>query len=188
MERFNNEMSFQENFELDLSEDESYSKVDVPEFRDGLSGRFLHDFKFNQSLIMDQDNQRCFVMPLDRETVLQPKSMYDLFNKMVSGYYNIDTRMVKKNMRVVVPPVDDLSLVAPRIVEECSGMRIFMLEKVVTGGNLFINYHYSTMRPNFDVSVFKRSISDKLVAKYGSFTGKHIVQYQINNIDEADKY
>lgn len=121
---------------MDLSDEESYTKITVPDFRDGRSGRFLHEFKYNQSLIMDMDNNRCFVMPLDRERILQPQSLYDLLNKMYNGYYNIDTEIVRKNMRVVLPPVKDLSEIAPRIAAECDNMQIFMLEKFVGGGKL----------------------------------------------------
>lgn len=134
IDALNEGLFFREEFEVDLSKDESYSKVTVPEFEDSRSGHFLHDFEYNQSLIMDRSQKSCFVMPLDRDTVLQPRSMYDLFNKMATGYYNIDTQVVKKNMRVIVPPLTDLSEIAPRIVNECSKFNIFMLEKLQTGG------------------------------------------------------
>lgn len=149
MDALNDDMFFNEEFELDLSDAESYSKVTVPEFKDGLSGHFLHDFQYNQSLIMDKEKKCCFVMPLDRNTVLQPKSMYDLLNKMVSGYYNIDTQVVKKVMRVVVPPVTDLSDVAPRIVKECNNFNIFMLEKLQTGGGFKLSSYIYILKPQF---------------------------------------
>ena len=34
---------FQEEFEIDL-ENEKYEKINVPDFRDGRRGRFIHDF------------------------------------------------------------------------------------------------------------------------------------------------
>jgi hypothetical protein len=34
---------FQEEFEIDL-ENENYEKINVPDFRDGRRGRFIHDF------------------------------------------------------------------------------------------------------------------------------------------------
>lgn len=125
---------FKEEFEMDLSDDQTYTKIDVPDFRDGRSGRFLHEFKYNQSLIMDKDNRRCFVMELDRTRILQPQSMYDLMNKMWNGYYNIDTDVVRKNMRVILPAIADTSDIAPRIASECEGMDIYLLEKLVSGG------------------------------------------------------
>lgn len=123
---------FKEEFELntDDDDDEGYAKITVPDFRDGRNGRFIHDFKKNQSCIIDTDSNRCFVMPLDRETILPPKSMYDLLTKMWSGFYNIDTDVVRKDMRVVTPAVTDLSTIAPRINAECENMKIYWLEKI----------------------------------------------------------
>lgn len=125
---------FKEHFDLDVSDQESYAKIDVPDFREGRSGRFLHDFSSNQTAIIDQDTSRCFVMPLDRETVLPPKSLADVIQKMWSGYYNIDTNVIRKNMRVVLPAMTDLSEISKRIQNECDGMNIYRLEKFTSGG------------------------------------------------------
>lgn len=127
---------FKQEIDLGLDEDESYSKIEVPQFRDGRSGRFLHDFMNNQSAIIDQDANRCFVMPLDRSTVFPPKSMLDVIQKIWSGFYNIDTNVVRKNMRVVTPPVSDVSTISSRIQKECEDMKIYKLEKYVSGGNI----------------------------------------------------
>ncbi len=134
-----NELFFKEEIELDLTDEESFSKIDIPDFRDGRTGRFYHDFKFNQSAIVDVESRRCFVMPLDRSTVELPKNFFDLIMKMQKGVYNIDTSVVKKNMRVVLPAVSDMSTIAPGIAEECAGKRTYMLEKYVSGGMLFVN-------------------------------------------------
>lgn len=128
---------FREKFDLDVSDQESYAKIDVPDFREGRSGRFLHDFTNNQTVIVDSDSKRCFVMPLDRETVLPPKSLADLIQKMWSGYYNIDTSVIRKNMRVIIPELTDLSDISNRIQGECSGMNIYRLEKFTSGGKFF---------------------------------------------------
>lgn len=129
----NNNDFFREEFELDLT-DESYSKIDVPNFREGRRGRFLHDFKFNQSAIIDNDYNNCFIMDLDRETVLPPRSMYDLITKMWRGYYNIDTNVIRQNMRVVTPAITNYDDISQKIVSECDKMKIYKLEKLVSGG------------------------------------------------------
>lgn len=36
-----------ENFEI--NDDKKYEKIDVPDFRDGRSGRFIHDFNTNMT-------------------------------------------------------------------------------------------------------------------------------------------
>lgn len=48
-------------------------------------GRFIHEFESNKTAIVDQTAKRCFVMPLDREKVLPPRSMFDMIQKMSDG-------------------------------------------------------------------------------------------------------
>uniref|UniRef100_T1DIC3 Integral membrane protein 2 n=1 Tax=Psorophora albipes TaxID=869069 RepID=T1DIC3_9DIPT len=158
-----NDKFFKEEFEL--SEEENYSKIDVPVFRGNRQGRFLHDFKFNQSTIIDRDNGRCFLMPLDRETVLPPKSLRDLVEKMWNGYYNINTQTIRKNMRVITPELEDLSDVSPRITKECEDMKIYRLEKIVSG-------------------VFKRSADLHEHAKFAEFGGNFITVIDIQNLED----
>lgn len=99
-----NSAYFREEIELDGdNDDDGYARVDVPDFKDGRRGRFMHDFKENQSAIIDTTTGRCFIMPLDRETTLPPTSFVDLMKKMGTGYYNIDTERVRRQMRVVTP-------------------------------------------------------------------------------------
>lgn len=156
---------FKEEFELGLSDEENYSKINVPVFRGQRQGRFLHDFKYNQSGIIDKDNGRCFLMPLDRDTILPPKSLRDLIEKMWNGYYNINTSTVRKNMRVITPELKDLSDVSPRITNECEEMKIYRLEKLVSG-------------------VFKRSADLHQHAKYAEFGGNHITEIDIQNLED----
>uniref|UniRef100_A0A182IZ05 Integral membrane protein 2 n=1 Tax=Anopheles atroparvus TaxID=41427 RepID=A0A182IZ05_ANOAO len=158
---------FREEFELGLSDEENYSKIDVPLFRGQRPARFLHDFKFNQSGIIDGAAGRCFIMPLDRETVLPPQSLRDLIQKMQLGYYNIDTSVLKKTMRVVQPELTDYTDVSPRITKECVDMKIYQLEKIVSG-------------------VYKRSTDIQERSKYAEFGGNHIALIDITNLDELN--
>ncbi|ETN62084.1 hypothetical protein AND_006237 [Anopheles darlingi] len=158
---------FNEEFELGLGEEDSYSKIDVPLFRGQRPARFLHDFKFNQSGIIDSAYRRCFIMPLDRETVLPPRSLRDLIQKMQEGYYNIDTSVLKKTMRVVTPELTDYTDVSPRITKECVEMKIYSLEKVVSG-------------------VYKRSTDIVERLKFAEFGGNHISLIDIQNLDELN--
>jgi integral membrane protein 2B len=164
------ELFFKEEIELDMDDEESYSKIDIPDFRDGRTGRFYHDFKFNQSAIVDVESNRCFVMPLDRSTVELPRNFFDLIMKMQRGEYNIDTTVVKKNMRVVFPAVSDMSTIAPGIADECKGKHTYMMEKYVSG-------------------VFKRSVNPiDSSGKFAQFGGKHIEEINIDNMDAVSAY
>ncbi|XP_053676998.1 uncharacterized protein LOC128727149 [Anopheles nili] len=159
---------FREEFELGLSDEENYSKIDVPLFRGQRPARFLHDFTFNQSGIIDSAARRCFIMPLDRETVLPPQSLHDLIQKMQHGYYNIDTSVLKKTMRVVLPELTDFTDVSPRITKECVDMKIYELEKIISG-------------------VYKRSTDIQERAKFAEFGGNHISLIDIANLDELNE-
>lgn len=124
-----------EQFELDL-ENQDYEKIDVPDFRDGRSGRFIHDFNTNITGIIDITGKRCFIMPLNRHNVLPPRSLLDLIQKIWDGYYKVDTEVVRENMRVITPPIDqdEMNNVGTYINRECSGVPVYRLEKYVEGG------------------------------------------------------
>jgi integral membrane protein 2B len=157
--------SFKEEFDLQ----DEYAKITVPTFRDGRAGRFVHDFKMNQSGIIDLSGKRCFMMPLDRNQVVPPRSMRDLIMKVWNGYYNIDTDVIRQNMRVIVPEIEDRSEVSPHIISECQDKKIYKLESYVNG-------------------VFKRSADLRDNAKFAEFFGKKIIEYDFVNFDEVLKH
>ncbi|CAL7951382.1 unnamed protein product [Xylocopa violacea] len=156
---------FKERFEIDL-ENEQYEKIDVPDFRGGRQGRFIHDFNINKTGIIDIDGQCCFVMPLNRQTVLPPRNMYDLLKKMYNGYYEVDTEIVRETMKVVTPPITDLSVVGTYIARECQDLPTYLLTKV-------------------NSNVVKRSISSGV---FGQFAGKNIIEFDILNLEDVDAY
>ncbi|XP_063702616.1 uncharacterized protein LOC134832496 [Culicoides brevitarsis] len=165
-----NNTFLKEEFELNDEDEESYAKINVPNFTETRSATFLHDFKTNQTGIIDKDAKRCFFMPLDTETVLPPRDMRDLIRKLYSGYYNIDTTVLRKTMRVKLPEVTDMSRVSPRVVNECKNMKIYELEKIVSG-------------------VFKRSIDAAAhPVTYTQFAGKGFDSYHLTNLNELDQY
>lgn len=130
----NDRSFFREEFDLDLTDDNAYAKINVPDFQDGRVGRFLHDFKGNQTAIIDESTKRCFVMPLDRDAILPPKSLADVILKMYTGYYDINIKQIQKSMRVIPDELTDLSSISPNIQMACDSMSIYRLEKMVNGG------------------------------------------------------
>lgn len=182
--------------EGDDDDDGGHVMVSVPRFRDGRRGRFLHDFTYNQSLIVDRSKAHCFVMPLDHATVMKPRNMLDMIVKMNEGYYNIDTNVVRKNMRVVLPALNDTSALAPRILNECEHMEIFRLEPITGRGKWMttetglIVCESCTVNISFlPPSVFKRSV-DNLPdsAKYAHFSGHNIVEMNLDNYKQLQQY
>ncbi|KAI4477860.1 integral membrane protein 2A [Polistes fuscatus] len=160
----NNKSFIKERFEIDL-ENEHYEKIDVPDFRGGRQGRFIHDFNINKTGIIDIDGQCCFVMPLNRQRVLPPHNLYDLLRKMFNGYYEVDTDIVRETMKVVIPPITDMSTVGTYIARECQDLPTYMLRKV-------------------NPTVVKRSASSGIFAQ---FAGKDIVEIDILNLNEFHK-
>jgi len=158
---------FRENFELDV-EDEVMAKIEVPDFKNGRMGRFIHEFDSNKTAIVDQSSGRCFVMPLDREKVLPPKTMFDMLQKMSSGYYSVNTRRVRESMRVVQPPLTDFSDLGEYIKQECMDKTTYRLEK-------------STQR------IVKRSVAkggDKESKPFAETVGYYTIEYDIVNLDQ----
>ncbi|XP_060518831.1 uncharacterized protein LOC132697385 [Cylas formicarius] len=166
-QRILNRAFFQENFEID--DDKKYEKIDVPDFRNGRNGRFIHDFNTNITGIIDVTGQRCFVMPLNRGNVLPPKSLFDLVHKMWEGYYKVDTEVIRETMRVVTPPMTDKREIGVYINNECESMPIYKLEKFVSG-------------------VVKRSAMLHSEAKFAQFAGRGILELDIMNLDDVLNY
>ncbi|XP_017886884.1 integral membrane protein 2C [Ceratina calcarata] len=168
MFRKNIENFMKERFEFDL-ENEQYEKIDVPDFRGGRKGRFVHDFRVNMTGIIDIDGQCCFVMPLNRRTTLPPRNMYDLLQKMQDGYYEVETEVVRETMKVITPPLTDLSVIGAYIARECQDLPTYLLTKI-NGSS---------------TNVVKRSISNGV---FGQFAGKYITEFDILNLEDIGEY
>lgn len=162
---------FREDIEMKDDAEESYADIKIPDFRDGRRGRFVHDYKNNQTTIVDEDAKRCFVYPLDYSTTLPPSSLFDAMIKMQTGYYFPDTNVLRKKMRVVTPELDyDDEYISSRVKSVCENMRIYKLEPFVSG-------------------VFKRSIELKDDhAKFAEFGGKAIEEIDLANFNELLDY
>ncbi|KAL1512497.1 hypothetical protein ABEB36_002080 [Hypothenemus hampei] len=167
-ERILNRRFFQENFDID--QENKLEKIDVPDFKDGRNGRFIHDFNTNYTGIIDVSGGRCFVMPLNRGNVLPPSSLFDLVHKMWEGYYKVDTEVVRETMRVVTPPITDTTEIGQYIATECQNMPIYALEKYFVGG------------------VSKRAANPEAVVKFGQFAGKGLLELDIVNMDAVLAY
>ena len=87
-----NMKSFEFDVELDL-EDDMMETLELPEV---FSGRYLHDFMVNLTVIVDTLGRRCFIMKLDRNTIPKPKNIFDYLNKERDGVYEVDYEEIKQ--------------------------------------------------------------------------------------------
>jgi len=160
---FNN--FFDEEFDIDV-EFGQYERIEVPDFSHGRRGRFIHDFAKNKTGIIDIDEGRCFILPLNRSHVLPPQSLYDLVSKMRSGYYDIDTEIVRDMYRVVIPPITDFKNLGYYIARECAKMPTYKLERITS-------------------PVYKRSATEARKVVFSEFAGKGIHEFEIVNLHSA---
>lgn len=124
---------FNEQFDLDLGT-ESHEEIYVPDFGLGREGKFLHDFKEEKTVIVDTKDKRCFMFPLDRNLVATPRAMFRIFRKMWrGGFYKGNMVVIRQTMRVVRPPVQDLSDAGELIARICGDFTTYRLEKLNQG-------------------------------------------------------
>jgi integral membrane protein 2B len=157
---------FDEEFDIDI-EYEEYERIEVPDFSHGRRGRFIHDFSVNKTGIIDLEAERCFLLPLNRSTVLPPHSLYDLVSKMRTGYYDVDTEVVRESYRVITPPISDVKMLGYYIGRECANLPSYELERVQS-------------------PVFKRSTNNaegKTI--FAEFAGVKISEFHIVNLHSA---
>jgi len=90
-----------------------------------------------------------------------------MIQKMTDGYYSVNTNRVRETMRVVLPPLDDLSDLGQYIQQECVDKTTYRLEK-------------STSR------IVKRDVGKSETVPFTEYTGKYTIQYDIENLDKLD--
>ena len=62
----------------------------------------------NKTLILDNENERCFIMDLDRNEIEPPKTFMEVINKLRNGAYNLDFDEIRHDTRVVLPPLESV--------------------------------------------------------------------------------
>jgi len=151
-------------YELDLDLEE-FEAFQLPKLS---ASRYLHDFGANMTGIVDMDNDRCFVMPLDRDEVPKPRSFYDLMNLLNNGAFDLDVKKIRHDYRVVTPAIEnDIEELGIWIFKACYEKPVYRLEKVE------------------DLIVVKRSAEpQKKDFQFVEYVGDGLLQYNIVNLDE----
>merc|ERR1712018_87050 len=149
-------------YEIDL-EMETFEMTQMPQLS---RGKYLHDFKMNKTLIIDTDNNRCFIMALNRDEVKPPKDFMDFITRLNNGVYQLDLDEVRHHTRVVTPELDrvDWREYGVHIANNCRGRTSYLLEEV-------------------EKLLMKRSAVPENKFQFIEFTGK-IVKYNIVNLHE----
>jgi len=152
-------------YEIDL-EMETFEMTQMPQLS---RGKYLHDFKMNKTLIIDTDNNRCFIMTLNRDEVKPPKDFMDFITRLNNGVYQLDLDEVRHDTRVVTPALGrvDWKEYGVHIANNCRGRTSYLLEE---------------LGPHFPV---KRSAEeDNLNYQFIEFGGKGFIKYNIVNMKD----
>lgn len=151
-------------YELDLDLEE-FEAFQLPKLS---ASRYLHDFGANMTGIVDMDNDRCFVMPLDRDEVPKPRSFYDLMNLLNNGAFDLDVKKIRHDYRVVTPAIEnDIEELGIWIFKACYEKPVYRLEKAE------------------DLIVVKRSAEpQKKDFQFVEYVGDGLLQYNIVNLDD----
>ncbi|CAG4981806.1 unnamed protein product [Parnassius apollo] len=138
--------------ELDI--DGMIEKISV--LNNGQQVNFIHDFTTNITSIVDEE--RCFIMELDRELVMMP----DAFVLNIERGHGFDVTRVHTSLRAVLPAVREPTLPL------CRSRPTYRLSRTTR-------------------IVLKRS-ADEPSHDYMHFSGKHIQEIEIGNLGELLEY
>ncbi|XP_018016625.1 integral membrane protein 2B [Hyalella azteca] len=166
---------FSQRFDLDLGSD-SYEYIYVPDFGIGREGKFVHDYKLNLTAIVDEDGKRCFVFPLDHLLVSTPGDTFAIIRRMKQGFYEGNMAVVREMLRVVRPPLRDLSSTGPYITSACHDYTTYRLEKRVHVKTIRFERSVDTPEEREEFAPLVQTPNHFTVAE---FTGKAIVEYTV---------
>jgi len=154
--------SFEFDVELDL-EDDMMETLELPEV---FSGRYLHDFMVNLTVIVDTLGRRCFIMKLDRNTIPKPKNIFDYLNKERDGVYEVDYEEIKQSFMINGPQIDNFDLRHGRFIPDvCHDKTTYELDEVD------------------DLFLAKREIGSSR-NMFGEFVGTKLIRYNIVNLNK----
>lgn len=122
------EGGFYEQAEVDWKM-ERYEKLSIPPFIDSRRSTVVHDFKYDLTAIVDHDETRCFILPLNRSIVNTPGLFMDFINKFKAGYSFPNARVERQVHHVVTPPVTNVLSLGEVISSDCKFYRTYNLVK-----------------------------------------------------------
>ncbi|XP_074657482.1 integral membrane protein 2B-like [Tubulanus polymorphus] len=130
-----------EHVEIDESQ-KALSRIEVPKFDECSSAVILHAFSVNLTAIVDNDNRRCFVLPLDRKHVIPPRDFWDMLVKLRTGYYVPSSRVIREHYRIIKPPIRNKAVLGPYIALDCEFYDTYRLKKINYGRVRIGKHHH----------------------------------------------
>lgn len=119
---------FQQEVKVDLKK--NTETIEVPQIGFSKFVRIIEDFNNNITVIRDFAVNKCFIKPLDREHVPNPANLIEMLMAMMSGQLLPDNEVLRKTMKVQMPPLTqaEVAKYGPVVLESCgAGIPTFRL-------------------------------------------------------------
>merc|ERR1719412_578829 len=126
-DKLNDDGTFELSYTMDL-EQETFELIQMPEIS---SGVYIHDFTVNRTAIIEEN--RCFVMVMDRNEIAPPRTFYDMIRNIKDDGYEMNLDEIQHDMMIVLPELNedqvfkDYGLFVGRL---CEGKKVFKLTPV----------------------------------------------------------
>jgi len=140
------------------------------------SGRYIHDFEKEKTLIFDSVNDRCFVMDLDKNEIKPPKTICDMYRGMHEadgdGVYKMDLEEVRQETYA-------------REIAEITSQEYGCPIKTLCQGKK--SYRLDDIPENILEEMTREKRSTDSIEKepdFVEFGGKSLVKYSIVNIND----
>jgi len=86
---------------------EAFEMLQMPEL---FSGRYVHDFSVKKTLIIDSDNDRCFITDLDENEIQKPRNICQMIRGInEGGVYEMDLEEVRKETYAIEIEKDNVT-------------------------------------------------------------------------------
>jgi len=184
---FGDDGTFEVTYTMDL-EQETFELIQMPEIS---SGVYIHDFTVNRTAIIEEN--RCFVMVMDRNEIAPPRSFYDMIQNIKEDGYELNLDEVQHDMMIVLPELNEdqvfkeYGLFVGRL---CKGKTVFKLipvpDEIASVENLEkslenkMDLFQNAFKDELEIKREKRSAKGEKMFKEIS---KFSINYKIVNYD-----
>merc|ERR1719412_1137689 len=100
-DKFNDDGTFELSYTMDLQQ-ETFELIQMPEISSGI---YIHDFTVNRTAIIEEN--RCFVMVMDRNEIAPPRTFYDVIRNIKEDGYELNLDEVQHDMMIVLPELNE---------------------------------------------------------------------------------
>jgi len=178
---------FEFKYEMDL-EQETFELIQMPDIS---SGQYVHDFTVNRTAIVEEN--RCFVMVMDRSEIAPPRNLFDLLSKTTNDGYEMDLDEIQHEMMITLPTLtseDVFKKYGWFIGRACQGRIVYRLEPVpdeIAGMQDVENELESAIETEQEGSGLIRNKRSTMQSKVFDEVSKYLIHYKIVNYDVADQ-